>query len=418
MSESSAPTTQDVETVARDHARRGVLLQVALRWVLVAFVALTVAFVPPAHDRVACALIAAGYAVFALVVGRWSTHSGPRALVWAWAALFVDLAVLAALTLLTGVRTPDSWTSDVVTTGFLLLPVLAATQLRPRVCAAVVVPTTLVYMVAGIATQDSNEEPWASLLLRTAIAAGVAAGAVGLSRIQHSRVATIGSLVRVRGDLLGRLGALEERERTRISEHLHDGALQYVLAARMDLEDAREGGGPEVFDRLDHALTETTRLLRSTVAELHPAVLDKAGLAAAVRELATAAAARGGFAVDVEADWPARTPLDPLLHRTARELLANVAEHAGAETVHVTLERVGGRARLVVADDGVGIDAAAAGPAGGHIGLPSHAVRIEAAGGRMTVAPGRPGTVVTVVLPVPPTATPGSGHPTGPDPGA
>lgn len=390
-------TTQDVRAVALEHAQRGVRLQVALRWVLVAFVALTVAFVPPAHDRVACAVIVALYAVFALVVSVWATHAHPTG---AWVALFVDLAVLGGLTLLTGVRTPDSWTSDVVTTGFLLLPVLAATQLRPRVCAAVVVPTVLVYLAAGIATQDSNEEPWASLLLRSAIAAGVGAGAVGLSRIQRSRVATIGSLVQVRGDLLTQLGGFEERERTRLSEHLHDGALQYVLAARMDLDDAREDGDPEAFARLDRALTETARLLRSTVAELHPAVLEKAGLAAALRELATAAAARGGFAVEVRTDWPDPTPVDPLLHRTARELLANVAEHARAATAHVVLERSGGRARLVVSDDGVGVDPEAAGPAGGHIGLPSHAVRIEAAGGRMTVAPGHPGTVVSVDLPL------------------
>jgi len=379
------------EAVAAEHAERGIRLQAALRWVLVVFLALTLVFVPPAHDLLACALIVAGYAVFALVASLWATRAG------AWVALFVDLAVLGTLTLLTGVRTPNSWTSDVVITGFLLLPVLAATQLRPRVCAAVVVPTVLVYLVAGIATLGSNAEPWASLLLRTGIAAGVALGAVGLSRIQRSRVATIGSLVEVRGALLGQLGASEQAERTRLSENLHDGALQYVLAARMDLEDARETGDPEAFARLDRALSETSRLLRSTVAELHPAVLDKAGLPAALRELAATAAARGGFAVDVDTDWPEPTALDPLLYRTARELLANVVTHAGAHAVRVTLAG-GDRARLVVSDDGVGADPASAGA--DHIGLSSHAVRIEAAGGTLTLAPGHPGTVATVELPI------------------
>jgi two-component system NarL family sensor kinase len=395
-----------VLAVTVEHARRGVRLQVALRWVLVAFVALTVVFVPPAHDLVTCTVIATCYAVFALAVAVWVRRGGERAIRLAWVALLGDLVVLAALTLLTGVSTPQSWTSDVVTTGFLLLPVLAATQLRPRVCAAVVVPTVVVYLVAGIATMAANQEPWSSLLLRTTIAVGVAAGCVGLSRIQRSRVEQIGRLVQTRGELLGELGDFEERERSSLSEHLHDGALQYVLAARMDLDDARDSADPEAFERLDRALTETSRLLRSTVAELHPAVLAKAGLPAAVRELAATASARGGFTADVRADgWPAdlRTTADPLLHRTARELLANVAEHARARTAHVTLTFADGRARMGVADDGVGIGADAAGPGGGHIGLASHAVRIEAAGGSLTIAPGpSSGTVVAVDVPADP----------------
>ena len=138
-------------------------------------------------DILACALIAAGYAAWALGVALW-THRERSAVQVAWLALFVDAAVLGVLTLLTGVATPQSWTSDVFTTGFLLVPVLAATQLRPWVCAAVVGPAALVYLLAGIATREANEEPWASLLLRTLIVAGVAAGCVGLSRIQRSRV--------------------------------------------------------------------------------------------------------------------------------------------------------------------------------------------------------------------------------------
>ena len=75
-------------------------------------------------------------------------------------ALFLDLVVLAWLTLLTGVATPQSWTSDVLITGFLLVPVLAAAQLRPRVCACVVVPAVAVYLAASIATRTANGEPW------------------------------------------------------------------------------------------------------------------------------------------------------------------------------------------------------------------------------------------------------------------
>lgn len=390
------PTPPEVLAVALDHARRGVRLQVVLRWALVGFAALTVAFVPPDTHATACALVVAAYALWALAVSLWTWRGHDAAVRFAWLALLVDVAVLTALTLLTGFAAPQSWTADVFTTGFLLIPVLAATQLRPRVCAAVVVPTALAYLAAGIATRAANEEPWSSLLLRTLVMAAVAVGCLGLSRIQRSRVATIGELVGTRTTLLGELGGVEERERRALSEHLHDGALQYVLAARLDLDDARDDLDPTTFERLEHALAETSRLLRSTVAELHPSVLEKAGLPAALRDLA----ARGRCPATVETREWAPTAADPLLLRTARELISNADRHAHASAVTVTLQREGGTARLVVADDGIGPGTAEQPARAGHIGLASHRVRIEAAGGRLWLEPGAPrGTRAVVELP-------------------
>ena len=401
-----SPEPSEIDAVTLQHARRGVALQVALRWVMVGFVALTVIAVPPTRFVGICAAIAGGYALWALAVALWTRRDDPSAVRMAWLALLVDVVVLGVLTLLTGVATPQSWTSDVFTTGFLLIPVLAATQLRVWVCTAVVVPTAAVYFIAAVATQEANAEPWTSVLLRTLVIVGVALGCIGLARIQRSRVRTIGRLAQARSGLLAELTGLEERERQALSENLHDGALQYVLAARFDLDDARETGDPAAFDRLEQALAESTRLLRSTVAELHPAVLARAGLPSALRDLAATAAARGGLAVTVDAEgWPAgeRTNADPLLYRTAAELLNNVVKHAQAASAVVTLELADGTARLVVADAGVGMpeNAAAGALRRGHIGLASHTLRIDAAGGRFTSAANPPhGTVVTVELPV------------------
>jgi len=406
LPEVTAVEPPEVTAVAMEHARRGVALQVALRWVLVGFVALTVLTVPPPRFVGVCVAIAAGYALWALAVALWTRQGQASAVRLAWLALLVDVVVLGALTLLTGVATPQSWTSDVFTTGFLLIPVLAATQLRRWVCAAVVVPTAVVYFLAAVATREANAEPWTSLLLRSLVVVGVGLGCVGLSRIQRSRVRTIGRLVQARSALLAELTGLEERERQALSEHLHDGALQYVLAARFDLDDARETGDPAAFDRLEQALAESSRLLRSTVAELHPAVLARAGLPSALRDLAAAAAARGGLTIDLDVDgWPPgeRTTADALLYRTATELLNNVVKHAQATTASVTLELTDAAARLVVADDGVGLPANASAGAlrRGHIGLASHARRIDAAGGRIPSTANPPhGTVVTVELPV------------------
>lgn len=399
------PIGPDVMRVAMDHARRGVNLQVALRGVLVAFVALTVVFVPPAHDVFACALVAAGYALWALAVFLWTRGGSDTPVRLAWVALLMDLLVIGSLTMLTGLSTPQSWTSDVFAAGFLLIPVLAATQLRATVCAAVASATLVAFLVAAIVTQEANAEPWGSLLLRTMIVAGVGLGCVGLSRIQRSRVETIGRLVNDRTDLLDQLTGIEEHERRALSEALHDGALQYVLAARQDLEDARDTGDAASFDRIEEALLESSRLLRTTVSELHPAVLDRAGLTAALGDLVRTAAARAGFTGEVSTDgWPdERTPLDGLLYRTARELVGNAAKHASASTLRLSLTRSEGRARLVVADDGVGLpaDAMASSLRRGHIGLASHRVRIEAAGGTFTATRAEPtGTAVAVQLPL------------------
>ncbi|MGB8877567.1 MAG: hypothetical protein WCD11_14670 [Solirubrobacteraceae bacterium] len=61
-----------------EHARRGLRLQILLRGVMVVFVVLVVAIVPPAQDAAACAAIAGAYAAGAVVLGVWGWHAGPE----------------------------------------------------------------------------------------------------------------------------------------------------------------------------------------------------------------------------------------------------------------------------------------------------------------------------------------------------
>jgi two-component system NarL family sensor kinase len=404
---SDAPSPE-LDAAVSEHAGRGVRLQLLVRFVLVAFVAVTVGVVPPVQGATACYAIVAAYAIWSLGFGLWARRGGPRVAGRAWLALFVDLLVLAAVTLVSGVAADQSWTANVLVNGFFLIPVLAATQLRPDVCAAVVVPTVLVYLASSIATQTANDEPWASIALRTVVLAGLGAACIGLTRIQQSRVRTIAELLRERTGLLDDLVHLEERERRELSERLHDGALQYVLAARQDLDDLRASADSDAGARVEHALSETSRLLRSAVTELHPAVLEHAGLAKALRALAEAQS-RPGCSVEIELhDWPegGRTSVDTLLYGVARELLANALKHAAATEVRLALGLYGGTARLVVADDGRGIPEGALAESieRGHVGLHSQTLRVQAAGGALTISAARPsGTVVTVEVPAQPT---------------
>jgi two-component system NarL family sensor kinase len=396
-----------VDTVAMEHSYRGMRLQLLLRGVLVAFVVLTFVFFPPRHDRLVCDVIVVLYAVWAALVALRTLRRGPAPLRLVWLDLSIDLAALGALTLLAGASAQQSWTVDVLVNGFFLVPVLAATQLRPEVSAIIVGPTIVVYFVSSAVTRGANDlEPWGSILLRTMVLAGVGVGCIVLSYIQRSRVATISRLAQVRTDLLSELATIEARERRELAESLHDGALQYVLAARHDLEDARELSDQEAFARLDRALTESSRLLRSTVAELHPAVLEQAGLARALGELVRNAEASGGFSAVLDVDgWSEdlRTPVDGLIYATARELLSNVVKHSHAETVRISLaDQNDELARLVIVDDGRGIteDAVKQSLKSGHIGLASYRVRVEAAGGSLTLSRAWPsGTRAEVTVP-------------------
>lgn len=203
-----------------------------------------------------------------------------------------------------------------------------------------------------------------------------------------------------------RLAALaldaETREQRRLSELLHDTALQTLAAARQDLDEAQQGDS----DSLRRAAAGVERALaevRQVVSDLHPAVAEQLGLGPALRALAMEHARRRGFTITVEATREAAGVDDTILLFLARELLANAAAHAGATQVDVRVSLAAGYVVLEVTDDGCGFDdqARVAALRNGHIGLAAAKERVEALGGSFVVtsAPGA-GTAARVTLPV------------------
>ena len=357
---------------------------------------------PPAEHLALCWWVVGGYLVWTLAI--YALGTGDRTRRFLWLALFVDVAVLASLTLITDATAAVSWTPYLIINGFFLIPVIAAAQLSPAVCAAVVIPTVAVYLFSGLVTRDAGQEPLSYTVLRTMMLATVGLGAILLSRLQRSRVQTIAGLLADRTALLTEMLTIEQRERRNLSEALHDGALQYVLGARQELDDLATGDA-DAARRIDLALTESARLLRTSMSQLHPAVIESTGLLPALRDLVEATRARGRFAITLNSDGWAdddRTGADELLLTTARELLTNVVKHAGATTVRIELRRDRGVAWLRVTDDGRGmadVDLSSR-LAEGHLGLASRRIRIEAAGGALSLHPAEPhGTVAEVSVP-------------------
>jgi two-component system, NarL family, sensor kinase len=388
-----------------EHAGRGFRVQAIVRGALAVFVLLTVVLVPPAGARIPALLIAIAYCVWAIAVYIAVRVDDERVLRLNWIALIGDVVALGAVTLTAAVADDVSWTGDILLNGFFLVPVLAAVQLRVWVAVTAVVPTLTVFLVCSAIARQAEAQPWSYVLLRVLALAGLSIGCVLLVRVQGSRVLAIGNTATHRAELLSELLETETRERAQLSEDLHDGALQYVLAARHDLDDLPPTTDAAVRARLSDALAEASEMLRSQVSRLTPAILDHAGLVAAIRRLADDAAQRGRFTTEVDATaWPGEpTPVDRLLFDCAREFLANVVTHANASVVGILLSRTIDGATLVVVDNGIGLDPSQRDSQlrAGHVGLATRRVRIEAAGGSLTVSPSPGGgTTVTVRVPV------------------
>jgi two-component system NarL family sensor kinase len=391
----------------------GTVLQLALRIVLTAFVAVTLLCEPPSRYVETCAAVLALYVVIVACWSGWALRTAGRTVVVTrtLATLLMlasDVAVVSVLSVVSGLASPEQWTSDVARNGFFLIPLIAAAQLDPVVSGVVAIPTLSAFFATCWITQASNHEPWASILLSSSVLAGLASGSVALSLIQRSKVAMISELAQQRTQLLHDLLSVEKHERQTISERLHDGALQYVLVARQDMEEMRNGS-LAAADRVDHALVECSQLLRDVVRELHPDVLARMGLKAALAALADSLISRTELAVELDTrTWPEglRTEADYVLYSAARETLINAIKHAQAHHVWIDLERHDGLASLRVADDGVGISEATMTRKAqeGHIGLASIRAKALASGGHFDVRSTSPGTEITISIPLPSTA--------------
>jgi two-component system NarL family sensor kinase len=201
------------------------------------------------------------------------------------------------------------------------------------------------------------------------------------------RTQLVNDLAEARSRLLGDALEAEQRERKALAEALHDEAIQNLLSARHELEEVAEGAasGHPALGRADDALALTVHQLRQAIFDLHPYVLDEAGLESAIRSVAVQAATRAELELDLDLRYGKRHPQEQLVFSAARELLANVVRHARATRVRVDLFEDSRELVLVVEDDGEGFPAERLTErlADGHVGLASQRFRIEAAGGSL-----------------------------------
>lgn len=192
-----------------------------------------------------------------------------------------------------------------------------------------------------------------------------------------------------------------EVERRRIERDLHDGTQQHLVAAMMKLGEARLSPALEVDPQLaallagaQDAVQQGLTALRTTVRGIHPQVLTELGLAAALGDVAQAAASP----VRIVCPHPLPELPEGVLaaaYYFASEAITNAVKHAPGAPVTVLLA-ADQNLRVSVVDQGPG----GAAPLSGH-GLAGMRERLAAFGGEMTLSspPGGP-TQVAASIPL------------------
>ena len=199
----------------------------------------------------------------------------------------------------------------------------------------------------------------------------------------------------------------QEEERRRISRELHDEAGQALTAIKINIEMV-ERELPEASTSFRRRLVEARELVDLTLKEvrrlsheLRPSILDDLGLLPALRWYTHNFSIRTGIAVSLmPEELPERLPpeIETILYRVVQEALTNVIKHSGAKLVTMNLYRNKGQCRLIVSDDGHGIESS--GNSGDGIGLLGMRERVRLFGGTVVLESLERGAQLIVDLPV------------------
>jgi signal transduction histidine kinase len=208
-------------------------------------------------------------------------------------------------------------------------------------------------------------------------------------------------------ELSASLQDVREQERTRIARELHDDLGQQLTGLKLELtwlagrlKDARPPGADKV-DEMRQMLDAAISSVRRISTELRPPILDDLGFGEAVAWQAGEFGKRSGLQITLDlaaADQVADDALATALFRIVQESLTNIARHANATRVQISLFELDDSLVLTVRDDGRGM-------ADGHrtgrgIGLISMRERATALGGHLQVV-SNPGLGTTVEVTVP-----------------
>lgn len=211
--------------------------------------------------------------------------------------------------------------------------------------------------------------------------------------------------------LIVKLALLEEHERKRISEELHDNISQNLALSKIKIaaikESVSSAGVAGDLGEIQKLIEEAIRFTRSLTFELSPPVLYKLGIEAAIEWLTDKIQEKYGIIVEFVSDGRLKnmnSEISILLYKTVRELLINIVKHAQASKAKVAIGRDGNNIRIAVDDNGIGFDVEKLYGDSGKIetfGLFSINERINYLGGTIKIK-SRPkqGTLIDLIVPM------------------
>ena len=206
-----------------------------------------------------------------------------------------------------------------------------------------------------------------------------------------------------------RLIGAQEEERRNVARELHDEVGQALTAVQVELSVAGRRLKSAGFDAgvlsdaesIAHGALQTVRDISQL---LHPALLEDLGLAAAIEWQARSFESRHGVRVVVQQEGLAnRLPraVELATYRIVQEALTNVAKHARATEIAITVRREDAGLEIAVEDDGSGFDPGDVTDTQRGLGLVGMRERVALLDGRVALESARgEGTRVRVRLPV------------------
>jgi signal transduction histidine kinase len=205
-----------------------------------------------------------------------------------------------------------------------------------------------------------------------------------------------------------RVNELLEEQIHWIARELHDEAGQLLASVHLALHEVARSLAPATKERLleIRALLDQIELqLRRLSHELRPTILDDLGLMPALEFLSEGVSQRAGLAVTVDGSTNGRLPppIEMAIYRIVQEALNNVARHAAASRVWITLLQGRDQVHCSIRDDGVGFRTGGEAGAGRvrGLGLTGIRERIAALAGSLEIQSDHgKGTLILVSIPL------------------
>lgn len=237
------------------------------------------------------------------------------------------------------------------------------------------------------------------------------------SQLHNAQSLKTAETMKVRLQQLSRqILSVQEEERKRISRELHDVIAQMFTGINVRLANLKReaalntNGLVRNIAHTQRLVAKSAKIVHEFARELRPAALDDLGLIPALQSFINLFTAKTRILSSLTA-YPGVKQLNAarrtVLFRVAQEALTNVARHAKAKQVDVSIHKLSGFIGMTIKDDGQSfkMDDIMFARGRKHLGLLGMRERVEMVGGRFELesSPGK-GTTITVLMPVGKTA--------------